>query len=87
MGFAGPRQRRGDDSYWFPGRSFCLESSVGRFRRIVQKVTTAVRPARSDAKFVMYYELLAVFKEPGCPVCARLEQGPSGRWTNCCTNR
>jgi len=75
MGFAGPRQRRGDDSYWFPGRSFCLESSVGRFGRIVQTVTAAVRPARSDAKFVMYYELLAAFKEPGCPVCARLEQG------------
>jgi hypothetical protein len=75
MGFAGPRRRRGGDSYWFPGRSFCLESTVGRFRRIVQKAKTAVRRASSDAKFVMYYELLEAFREPGCPVCARLEQG------------
>jgi len=52
-----------------------LESTVGRFRRIVQKAKAAVRPVRSDAKFVMYYELLEAFKEPGCPVCARLEQG------------
>jgi hypothetical protein len=47
---------------------------VGRFRRIVEKAKAAVRPKSSDAKFVMYYELLEAFREPGCPVCTRLER-------------
>jgi hypothetical protein len=40
----------------------------------VQKAKAAVRPTKTDAKFVMYYELLEAFREPGCPVCTRLEQ-------------
>jgi hypothetical protein len=38
-------------------------------------VATVLNPPRRASKFVMYYELLEAFKQPGCPVCARLEQG------------
>lgn len=51
-----------------------MEMGVGRFWQVVQRARAAVRPAGVGSKFVMYYELLEAFREPGCPVCTRLEQ-------------
>ena len=31
--------------------------------------------AKGSAKFLVYFQLLDAFAEPGCPVCRRLEQG------------
>ena len=37
--------------------------------------TTDVRSASAQSAFVTRHGLLEIFKEPGCPVCARPEQG------------
>jgi len=57
------------------GRSFCLELDVNRLGHFVREVKAIFRPARVASKFVMYFELLEAFEKPGCPVCARLEEG------------
>lgn len=34
-----------------------------------------LRSAGPSSKFITYFQLLDAFKEPGCPVCTRLEEG------------
>ncbi len=47
-----------------------------RVRAFVQDVRTILRSAESpSSKFITYFGLLDAFKEPGCPVCTRLEHG------------
>lgn len=52
-----------------------MELSVSQLRQFVRDVRASLNPASASPKFVMYYELLEAFKQPGCPVCARLEEG------------
>ncbi len=47
-----------------------------RVRAFVQDVRMILRSTASpSSKFITYFQLLDAFKEPGCPVCTRLEQG------------
>ncbi len=48
---------------------------MGRVRELVQDVRMILQKATSSSKFIAYFQLLDAFKEPGCPVCTRLEQG------------
>lgn len=48
---------------------------MSRFRDLVQDVRVIVRPPTRSSKFVTYFELLDAFREPGCPVCTKLERG------------
>ncbi|OGB91521.1 MAG: hypothetical protein A2Z31_02570 [candidate division NC10 bacterium RBG_16_65_8] len=48
---------------------------MSRVEQFVRKANAIVRPTSATSRFVTYYELLEAFTKPGCPVCARLEQG------------
>ena len=48
---------------------------MSRLRALVQDVRIILRSMDPSSKFITYFQLLDAFKEPGCPVCTRLEQG------------
>jgi len=48
---------------------------MGRVHELVRDVRMILQRATSSSKFITYFQLLDAFKEPGCPVCTRLEQG------------
>lgn len=49
---------------------------MGRLGTLVQDVRMILQSvANPSSKFITYFQLLDAFKEPGCPVCTRLEQG------------
>jgi len=48
---------------------------MGALRDLVRDVRVILRPPARSSKFVTYFELLDAFREPGCPVCTRLERG------------
>ena len=49
---------------------------MSRLRELVQDVRMILQPAAGpSSKFLAYFQLLDAFKETGCPVCTRLEQG------------
>ena len=49
---------------------------MSRVRELVQDVRMILQSvANPSSKFITYFQLLDAFKEPGCPVCTRLEQG------------
>ena len=48
---------------------------MSRLREMVQDVRMILRSANPSSKFIAYFQLLDAFKDPGCPVCTRLEQG------------
>jgi hypothetical protein len=49
---------------------------MSRVRELVQDVRVILHSvANPSSKFITYFQLLDAFKEPGCPVCTRLEQG------------
>jgi len=48
---------------------------MSRLRELAQDVRMILRSANPSSKFITYFQLLDAFREPGCPVCTRLEQG------------
>ena len=48
---------------------------MSRLRELVQDVRTILQRMGPSAKHIAYFQLLDAFKQPGCPVCTRLEQG------------
>ena len=48
---------------------------MSRLRALVQDVRMILQRVVSSSKFIAYFQLLDAFKEPGCPVCTRLEAG------------
>jgi hypothetical protein len=46
-----------------------------KLRALMQDVGVILRPADPSSKFFTYFQLLEAFKETGCPVCTRLDQG------------
>ena len=48
---------------------------MSRLRELVQDVRTILQRMGPSAKHIAYFQLLDACKQPGCPVCTRLEQG------------
>lgn len=49
---------------------------MSRVRELVRDVQMILQSAASpSSKFITYFQLLDAFREPGCPVCTRLEEG------------
>jgi len=48
---------------------------MSRLREFVQDVRTILQRMGPSSKHIAYFQLLDAFKQPGCPVCTRLEQG------------
>jgi hypothetical protein len=48
---------------------------MSRLRELVQDVRAILERTRPSSKYIAYFQLLDAFKQPGCPVCTRLEQG------------
>ncbi len=48
---------------------------MSRLRELVQDIGMILRSGNPSSKFLTYFQLLDAFKEPGCPVCTRLEHG------------
>jgi len=49
---------------------------MSRVRELVQDVRMILQSvANPSSKFITYFQLLDAFREPGCPVCTRLERG------------
>lgn len=48
---------------------------MSRLRELAQELRAILRPPGPSSKYITYFELLDAFKQEGCPVCARLEEG------------
>jgi len=48
---------------------------MSRLRELVQDVRTILQRMGPSSKHIAYFQLLDACKQPGCPVCTRLEQG------------
>ncbi len=48
---------------------------MSRLRELVQDVRTILQRMGPSSKHIAYFQLLDAFKQPGCPVCTRLEHG------------
>jgi hypothetical protein len=48
---------------------------MSRLRELVQDVRTILQRMGPSSKHIAYFQLLEAFKQPGCPVCTRLEHG------------
>jgi hypothetical protein len=48
---------------------------MSRLRELVQDVRSILERTRPSSKYIAYFQLLEAFKQAGCPVCSRLEQG------------
>jgi len=48
---------------------------MNRLREVIEDLRMILRKGNPSSKFISYFELLDAFKEPGCPVCSRLERG------------
>ena len=48
---------------------------MSRLREFVQDVRIILQRMGPSSKHIAYFQLLDAFKQPGCPVCTRLEQG------------
>jgi len=48
---------------------------MSRLRELVQDVRTILQRMGPSSKHIAYFQLLDACKQPGCPVCTRLERG------------
>ncbi len=48
---------------------------MSRLRELAQDIRAILRPPGPSSKYITYFQLLDAFKQEGCPVCARLEEG------------